>query len=238
MYSLSIVFPIFNEEIRLKKTLPILIKFLKKNKKKNIEIIFVNDGSFDSTHLIIKNFINLYSKSYNLKLIGYKKNMGKGYAIKTGILKARNDWTLICDIDFSVHPNQLLIWKKNGLITQNNVAYFGSREHKNSRIKTSKLRVALGYFFKKFIKLLFGIKLSDTQCGFKIFNKSYSKKIFKKISSYRYTFDVEITLLLEKNGIEIQELPLKWSHKDGSKISLFKDIPIMIFDLIMIKIKN
>ena len=118
------------------------------------------------------------------------------------------------------------------------LAYYGSREHKKSVIIASKYRIFLGFFFKKLIKFMFNIKLSDTQCGFKVFNKSYSKKIFKRIKSYRFAFDVELTLLLTKQNIMIKELPLKWTHKDGSKLSFFKDVPKMIIDIIFIRIRN
>jgi len=238
MLNLSIVFPVYNEEKRLKKTLPLLKKFLKENKKKNVEIIFVSDGSRDLTNSIIDKFVFINSKKFKIKLIKYRNNIGKGYAIKTGVLNSNNKWILICDIDFSVHPNQFLIWKKSGKINQNYTSYFGSREHKSSIIKASKFRVFLGFFFKKIIKILFDINLSDTQCGFKVFNKSYSKKIFGKLKSYRFAFDIELILLLKKHNISIKELPLNWSHKSGSKISLFRDIPMMLFDLITIKFRN
>ena len=238
MLNLSIVFPVYNEEKRLKKTLPLLKKFLKENKKKNVEIIFISDGSHDLTNFIIQKFVFTNSKKFKIRFIKYQNNIGKGYAIKTGVLNSKNKWILICDIDFSVHPNQFLIWKKNGQINQNYTSYFGSREHKSSKIKASKFRVFLGFFFKKIIKILFDINLSDTQCGFKVFNKSYSKKIFGKLKSYRFAFDIELILLLKKHNVLIKELPLNWSHKSGSKMSLIKDIPIMLFDLITIKFRN
>ena len=56
MYKLSIIIPLFNEQHRLSYNLTILEKFLKKKSKKDIEIIFVNDGSYDNTNEIIKNF--------------------------------------------------------------------------------------------------------------------------------------------------------------------------------------
>ena len=236
MYNLSIVLPVFNEEIRLKKTLPILEKFLKNSKKNKIELIFVSDGSTDKTNIIISNFISL--KKYRISLIKYKRNIGKGYAVKKGILKAKNQWILICDSDLSVHPNQFNKWFSNQMINSKNCGYYGSREHKNSKVEASLTRMILGFFFKRLIKLLFEINLSDTQCGFKVFHQSYAKKIFKKIKSHRFSFDVELTILLKKNKIEIIELPLKWIHKSGSKLSIFKDIPRMLFDLLKIKIKH
>ena len=235
MFNLSIVIPVFNEEVRLKKTLPILEKFLDTSKKNKIELIFVSDGSEDKTNNIINKFIN--SKKYKISLIKYKKNIGKGYAIKRGVLKAKNQWILICDIDLSVHPDQFSKWFYKQMINSKKCAYYGSREHKHSIVKASFIRVFLGFFFKRLIKFLFKINLSDTQCGFKVFHKNYSKKIFNKMKSYRFTFDVELTIILNKNKIEIIELPLKWVHKTGSKLSIFKDIPRMFFDILKIKIR-
>ena len=235
MFNLSIVIPVFNEEVRLKKTLPVLEKFLDTSKKK-IELIFVSDGSKDKTNNIINKFIN--SKKYKISLIKYKKNIGKGYAIKRGVLKAKNQWILICDIDLSVHPDQFSKWFYKKMINSKKCAYYGSREHKNSIVKASFIRVFLGFFFKRLIKFLFKINLSDTQCGFKVFHKNYSKKVFNKMKSYRFSFDVELTILLNKNKIEIIELPLKWVHKTGSKLNIFKDIPRMFFDILKIKMRH
>ena len=236
MISLSIVVPVFNEEIRLKKTLPILEKFLSSSKKNRVELIFVSDGSIDKTNSILNGFIN--TKKYKISLIQYKKNIGKGYAVKKGVLKAKNQWILICDADLSVHPNQFNKWFYKKMIFSNKHSYYGSRVHKDSKVDASLARIILGFFFKKLIKFLFKINLNDTQCGFKVFHQSYSKKIFKKMKSYRFSFDVDLTILLRKNKIEIIELPLKWIHKPGSKLNIFKDIPRMIFDILKIKIKH
>ena len=88
------------------------------------------------------------------------------------------------------------------------------------------------------MKFLFKIQIEDTQCGFKVFHKSYSTKVFKKLKSYRFAFDVEIILILRKNNIHIDELPLKWVHKEDSKLSLIKDMPIMLYDILKIKFRN
>ena len=238
MIKLSIVIPLFNEERRLKKTIPILKKFIKNNSKHKIELIFVSDGSTDKTNSIIKEFIFSKSKNFKKKIIKYNENIGKGFAVKKGVLNAKNEWILLCDADLSVHPNQFMLWYNKKNFNSKSKAYYGSREHKKSIIKASKYRVFLGFFFKRLIRLMFNIKLSDTQCGFKVFHKSYSKKIFNKITSYRFAFDVELTILLKKNGIEIKELPLKWTHEKGSKLSFITDIPRMMLDIFLIRLKQ
>ena len=238
MYNLSIIIPLYNEEKRLKKSLISLIKFIKIKPKKKIEIIFVSDGSTDSTNKIISLFIKENKKILESFLIKYAKNVGKGYAIKKGILKSKNDWILICDADMSVNPNQFNIWYQNKKIIDKNKAYFGSRRHEKSNVKSSIVRKTLGLIFILFIRILLNIKLKDSQCGFKIFHRSYALKIFKKISSFRFAFDIELTILLTKFKINIIELPLKWVHQDGSKLSLFYDIPKMIYDIFIIRLKN
>ena len=112
MLNVSIIIPLYNEEKRIKKNLPALNIFLKKNKSKKVELIFVSDGSLDNTNKIIEKYVNENSKKFKLNFIKYKKNIGKGFAVKSGVLAAKNKWILICDADLSVHPNQFITWKK------------------------------------------------------------------------------------------------------------------------------
>jgi len=232
--NISLVIPLYNEENRLKKNLKFIQNFLK---NKNIEVIFVNDGSDDNSEKIIKKFINKNKDKKFIKYISYKKNVGKGYAIKKGVLSSKKKWILICDVDMSVKPNQIDIWYKKNYIKKKNEAYFASRKHSLSKIKTSFIRKLLGVFFNFIIFLLFEIKIKDTQCGFKLFNKNYVKSIFSKINSYRFSFDVELVLLLKKKNIEIRELPVNWVHKSGSKLNIFYDMPLMLYDLLKIRFK-
>ena len=238
MYTLSIIIPLYNEEKRLKKSLKILTDFLSDKNKNKTETIFVSDGSTDYTNELINSFIIKNKKKYNLKLIKYKKNVGKGYAIKKGIMSATHEWQLICDADMSVNVNQFQKWYKKKMIKNKNVAYFGSRNHKNSKITSTIKRRYFGLIFIYILKFLFKIDVEDTQCGFKVFNKNYSSRVFKKLKSYRFVFDVEIILILWKNNVHIQELPLKWVHKKDSKLSLVKDMPIMFYDILKIKLRN
>ena len=147
MYKLSIIIPLFNEQHRLSNNLTILEKFLKKKLKKDIETIFINDGSYDNTNEIIKNFIHKNKKICKFKYIGYKNNMGKGFAVKKGILASKNYWILVCDADMSVSPEQFDIWFKNNLIKKKDEAYFGSRLHEKSNVKALFVRKIIGFLF-------------------------------------------------------------------------------------------
>ena len=232
--NLSLIIPFYNEQHRLLASLKTLNSYIVK--KKNIETIFVNDGSTDKSDLIISNFIKENKKKFKIKYIKYNKNIGKGFAIKKGILNSKKKWILICDADMSVKPNQIDKWIKKNYIKKKNIAYFGSRNHSLSIIKTSILRRFLGSLFNFVINFLFGIKIKDTQCGFKLFNRSYALNVFRKLKSYRFSFDVELVILLKENNINIRELPIEWIHKEGSKLNIIYDIPKMMIDIIKIKL--
>ena len=234
----SIIIPLYNEEVRLDYCFDIIEKFLKKNRNFFFEIIFVNDGSIDYSKKKILKFINKNKKKFlnsKIKLISYTKNMGKGYAIKRGILVSKSKWILTCDLDMSVLPEQYLTWKRKKLIKNTNCAYIASRTHKNSKIKSKFVRRRLGSTLKLILFNFFNLKISDTQCGFKVFHSSYIKKIFYKIKCYGYAFDVETVLLLNNNNIKIIELPILWIHRPGSKVNLIKDSVRFFLDLLNLK---
>jgi dolichyl-phosphate beta-glucosyltransferase len=137
----------------------------------------------------------------------------------------------------STLPDQFLIWKKKKFINNNKYAYFGSREKKNSVVQALFSRRIVGFILHLFVLALFNVKISDTQCGFKVFHSNYIKKIFKKIKMKGYVYDVEVVLALKKRGIQIVELPLTWIHKEGSKVNLISDSVRFFFDLIILKIR-
>ena len=186
--SISIVLPLFNEEQRLKSTFREIIKFSKKNKIKFKEFIFIDDGSFDNSAEMIKEFIK-DKKKLNLKLIQLNKNSGKGAAIKIGVINSKKSWILTSDIDFSVSLAELEKWLKKNFIKSSKLVYFGSRSHKDSKVKSKFYRKIAGSFLRYLISSILGIKIRDTQCGFKLYKASIAKKIFSKVRFYGYEHD-------------------------------------------------
>jgi len=238
--STSIVIPLYNEELRLNYCFKVLKRFFKKRGKSIFEIIFVNDGSTDQSRIKILKFIKKNKKklfNIKIKLVSYSKNMGKGYAVKKGILESKSKWILICDLDMSVLPEQYLIWKRKKLIKSKNCAYIASRKHRNSKIKSQFVRRRFGNILNSILLIFFNLKISDTQCGFKVFHSKYIKKIFNNIKCYDYAFDVETILRLNKNNIKIIELPVLWIHRPGSKVNLIKDSIKFFLDLLILKFR-
>ena len=237
--SLSVIFPLYNEQHRLSKLFS-EIKKQKYFKKRNIEFIFVNDGSNDKSLQMIKDFKSKNKKKINIKLISYNENKGKGFAIKKGIFLAKKNWILTMDIDLSVKFNQIEIWKNRKYFKKDINVYFGSRLLLDSRVNAKEYRKITGNIFNFILSFIFNrekLKIKDTQCGFKLYKNKIAKKIFLKSKENGYINDVEILLLLLRYKIKLSELPVIWSHKDGSKVNILIDSLVMLYHLIKLKLK-
>ena len=231
--SLSIIFPIYNEELRLKSSFNHILNFLKKKKFFKIEIIFVDDGSNDNSYVLIDKFIKDFknSKKNNKIKIGViksKNNLGKGSALKLGVNKAKYDWILTADIDMSVSLFQFSKWLEKKLINSKYFVYFGSRRHERSVVERKFYRTMLGTIMRFFISLILNIKMRDTQCGYKLYKKKVAKFIFSKLKDYGFDHDLELILLLQSKHIKIRELPVNWKHKNNGSLNIFWD-PIKMF---------
>ena len=233
--SISFVFPIYNEEKRLKFLFKNITQYEKKNNGN--EFIFVNDGSNDKSLEYILDFIKNKKKKY--KLVSYKKNMGKGYALKMGVKEAKKDWLLTLDADLSVKLTQINNWLKIYKLKYNNV-YFGSRNHPKSILEAKLYRKVIGIILNTLLKIVFKKKeyqIKDTQCGFKLYPKKIAKKIFKNIFTLNFAHDIEILIKLSKQKINVIELPVEWKHYSESKVNIITDSFKIVFSIFKIKNK-
>jgi len=230
---LSVIIPAYNEEKRLPKTLEEIDKYLRKQDY-DYEILVVNDGSKDRTVEVTKGLI---SKIKNLIVTGYKKNRGKGYAVRFGMLEAKGDYRLFTDADNSTSIDHVeKIWPefKKGFDI-----IIGSRDIKGAVLDPPQpwiRKLILGEGFKLYRKIIIGLwGIEDTQCGFKCFTKKATEKIFQKCRINRFAFDPEFLVIAKKLGYEIKEIPIYWKNDPESKVK-FKSIIKMALDLIKIRL--
>ena len=237
--SLSIIFPVYNEELRLNSSFNHIKSFLKKEKKLKIEIIFVDDGSKDNSYNLIKKFIkNLKTKNkVKLKSLKSKNNLGKGAALKLGVKNAKNDWILTTDIDMSVSLFQISGWIKKKLIDKKHSVYFGTRSHKKSIVQRNFIRKILGDIGSVLISIILNINIKDTQCGYKLYKKKLAKFAFSKLKNCGWDHDIELILLLKSKKVKIKELPVRWVHKDNSKVNILLDPIKMFIGIIVIRFR-
>lgn len=219
MTFLSVIIPVYNEQKRLHDNMLKKLNFLK-NQKYTWELIFVDDGSKDQTSQIIKKFIS-DNKKYQIKIINIKPNQGKGNAIKSGMLQAKGNFRLFSDLDDSTKMQEiprLLKYKQNFDVV------IGSRYLPDAKItkKQSLIRRLISRMGNLYIRIMLGIDIVDTQCGFKLFSAKSAEKIFSLISVKRWGFDVEALALAKKLNFRIKEVAVDWQDQEGSKVSPLK----------------
>ncbi|MDC6482348.1 glycosyltransferase [Pelagibacteraceae bacterium] len=241
--SISVVVPFYNEQNRLHFAFKNIETICRNTFFQKIEIIFVDDGSSDGSVKKIINFFKIikkknFSKNRKLKLIKLIKNRGKGFALKKGCLTAKNNWILTTDVDFSVPIIFLARWIKLNYISSQYNVYFGSRTHTKSIVKSSTHRLIIGKVFRLLISIFLGIKIKDTQCGFKLYEKLCAKKIFSKLTMYGFDHDLQIVLIAKKMNIKIRELPVIWKHINQSKLNLIKDSLKMLIGIFKLSFKK
>jgi len=229
-HRLSVVIPAYNEQDRLKITLPRLCRELQR-RFLDYEILVVDDGSSDGTARVVKEFSIANEK---LRLIRYRNNMGKGHAVRTGVLAARKDYILFCDADLST-PFREVRKLLNGLDEGYDIA-IGSRAIQESRIlkRQPLYRVLMGKIFNKIVKLLAVSGINDTQCGFKCFKAPIALDIFRDCQINGFSFDVEMLYIAQKRSFSIKEIGVLWENDIQSKVhpifhsmQMFKDLLII-----------
>ncbi len=193
---LSVIIPAYNEEKRLPKTLRSLDGYLR-NQSYDYEILVVNDGSKDRTVEAAKNLI---PQIKNLKVTGYEKNQGKGFAVRFGMGEARGDYRLFTDADNSTSIDQIeKMWPE---FEAGYDIVIGSRDIKGAVLSPPQpwlRQLILGEGFKLLRKIIVGLwSLQDTQCGFKGFKKKVIEDVLPKCKINRFAFDPEILLIAKK----------------------------------------
>ena len=230
---LSIIVPAFNESAEIHKTLKTIKTFLD-SQIFSWEIIIVDDGSNDNTTEIVEASI-LENRSFHLIK---NSHLGKGAAVRTGMLAAKGELRLMCDADLSMPVNFI-----DNFIQSYQDGFditIGSREIEGSkRFEEPHFRHIRGRIFNFWLRLLGINKFQDTQCGFKSFSAPIANFLFKQLEIVGFGFDVELMHIASKqNQIKIQELPIEWHHNLNSKVRPFRDPFLMIRDSIKIKWKS
>jgi dolichyl-phosphate beta-glucosyltransferase len=226
----SIVVPAFNEAGRIAETVRKIDAFVRQSPLA-FELIVVDDGSTDHTAEIVR---SLGAKS--LRLIRNNENHGKGYAVRQGVLAASGKYVLFTDADLSA-PIEELNKLLEIAIREGADVVIGSRNVDRRYIekRQSHLRELGGIVFNLMVRFFLGLRLRDTQCGFKLFQRQRSRRVFEEQTTSGFGFDPELLFLAKRNGLKIHEAPVRWSHAEGSKLNFLRDGVRMFFDLVRIR---
>lgn len=229
---LSVVIPAYKQEKTILGDINAVYSVLN-NLPYKFEIVVVVDGYADNTFKNAKKI-----NKDNVKIFGYEKNQGKGFAVKYGMLKARGDVIGFIDAGMDVQPAGIsilldsMVWRDADII-------IGSKLHPESkRVDYPIFRKILSWGYMVLTHALFGFNIRDTQVGLKFFRKEVVKKAFPKLLVKTFAFDVEILALANFFGFKkIYEGPVELRFNGGSSITsgnFWAVIFLMLWDTIAV----
>jgi glycosyltransferase involved in cell wall biosynthesis len=220
--SLSIIVPAYNEGARLGKSLRAIGTYLN-DYPAETELIVVDDGSTDGTADAAREQLAA-AKNVRTSVISYQSNLGKGRAVRLGLMASRCDIALFTDADLSTpitETPKLIDPIERG---ECDLA-FGSRAIDPSLIGIHQpwRREQGGRVFNLTVRLATGLPFWDTQCGFKAFRMSACRPIIEGATIDRFGFDVELLYVAHRAGLRLSEVPVRWDHAEGSKVNPARD---------------
>lgn len=235
--SLSLILPFYKELPRLEQTLSAIMAFKEAEKELQLEVLFVNDGSPDTSADFIKQWIKEKQIDY-IHVIGYEKNQGKGNAVKVGMLAAKNRLLLMSDTDLST---PLAEWRKlKAAIDAGAAVACGSRALQDSFIGKQPPwhRRILSRLFNILVYLAGVRNFNDTQCGFKMFTAEAAQAIFSRMRTKRFAFDVELIVMARDLGYRVEEIAVHWDYSGHSTVKVFSSGSRMLYDITKLAIRR
>jgi dolichyl-phosphate beta-glucosyltransferase len=184
-----------------------------------VEVLVVSDGSTDSTRQIAEELFATLPPHMTGRVIEYFPNRGKGYAIVQGMQAAQGDRILFMDADYAVPLGDLA--KAEAALDQGYDIAIGSRALDDTVLieRQSFLRERLSKLFGFIQRNWLGLKVMDTQCGFKLFTARSAKAIFSQVKLTSVIFDGEVLWLAKRLGFRVREFPVQWTHDQDSRIT-------------------
>lgn len=228
---LAVIIPAYNEEARIGPTLARLAEYFA-TYPHSYRVVVVSDGSTDSTNQLVEEFAQSHP---HFALLAYQPNHGKGLAVRKGMLEIDAEWLLFSDADLAAPIEELA--KLESAAADAPIA-IGSRPLKDSKLEIRQpwYREMLGRAFNKAVQLMAVRGIDDTQCGFKLFRGDVARDVFRRCKLDGFGFDFESLIIARDLGYKIAEVPIRWSHQEGSKVVLLRDGPRMLADLVKLRL--
>lgn len=202
---ITVIIPTYNEE----QTIREIVKRVKATGLID-EIIIVDDGSQDSTRIILSDL----SKSSQVRVFYHEKNQGKGAAVRTGIQKASNDVIIIQDADLEYDPRDyaaLFRPLEEGIAD----VVYGSRFLGGARRPILFWNMVANKILTLVTNVLYNNILTDMETGYKVFRKAVVLDI--PLHARGFEFEPEFTAKILKRKVRIFEVPITFNPRDYSE---------------------
>lgn len=225
----SVVIPAHNEEHRIEATLVDIASVLP-----SADIIVVLNGCTDKTHDVVSAVRERYK---NIRIIEIEAAVGKGGAIRSGILASSADVVAYVDADGATTGKEL---ERLISLLGDYDAVIGSRWIEGASIyrKQPLLRRILSRGFNALTRVLFGLPFTDTQCGAKVFAGDILRSAMERVETSSLAVDVDILYALHGSGARMREVPTEWSDMQGSKVHPVTSSARMLASLLRLRMRD
>jgi glycosyltransferase involved in cell wall biosynthesis len=225
---ISVVVPVFNEELTIGNVIERLAAVAKKTGFKH-EIIVVDDCSADKSLE--------FSKRLGVRVFSLTRHMGKGYALRAGFAKAKGEIITTIDSDGSHRPEELprlltpILQKKADLV-------IGSRYLSQKSVASKRLNAVGVRLFNFLIKILTRAEFSDSQSGYRVMRTSVLRNM--RLESSGYEIESEMLVKTVRQGFKVMEVPISFEQRTygTSRLDPMADGFKILFSIMMACIKD
>lgn len=226
----SVCIPMYNESAVIEKNAKALYSYMS-SAFDSWEVVCTDDGSTDGCAQKLESLA-----LPNFRVISYRPNQGKGYAVKTAMLEATGEVRIFTDTDLAYGTD--IIGRIAKMFCENPDCdiIIGSRNlNKSGYEGYTFLRRIVSKTYIKLLQLIGGFGYTDSQCGIKGFRDSAAKKIFPLMETRRWAFDFEALLIAGRFKMKIKEIPVVILNHGESKMNILSDSVKMFRDLLKIR---
>ncbi len=229
----SVVIPALNEEARLPAYLREIAAYFDR-RGEPYEVIVVDDGSRDGTSAQAREIERAHPA---IRMKRFEDNHGKGFAVRVGMAMARGDLRLMADADGATPIAE--VKRLEAAIERGADLAVGSRALRDPSVarRVRPHRQVVGNVFNLIVRGLGVWDVTDTQCGFKLFRGAVAADLFGALRTEGFGFDVELLLLAQRRGYRIAEVPINWTDQPGSRVSVLKEGPRMLAQVIAARLR-
>ena len=231
---LSIIVPAYNEEARIGKMLEAYLPFFVDRYGQDVEFVVVVNGTTDSTDSIVRSLSDNYP---SLACIVEPAHVGTGGAVMLGFSNAKGALVGFVDADGATPPAAF-----QDLVDSigDAGAIIASRWRRDSVVsprQPASRRIA-SRIFNVLVRVLFGLAITDTQCGAKLFRRDLIVRIMPLLGITRWAFDVDLLYQVRKSGSPIKEISTTWHDVKGSKLDVGKASLEMFMSLVRLRLMH
>jgi dolichyl-phosphate beta-glucosyltransferase len=237
LMKLSIVIPAFNECGKIGRDVESACEFLLKNSFDG-EVIVADDGSGDATADEAQKAGDKYNSRIRINVIRNPHRRGKGYAVRSGIIQSTGDYVMFADSGSCVPPDNILRGLELLKTGKYDIAHGSRRLAGTHLVKDQGLyrhicSVIFHWFVIRMMKL--PPRLTDTQCGFKIYRGDVARLLYGQCVTDGFMFDIEIIRRAINRNYRIAEFPIDWTCDPDSRLSPAKSFWRILSELLKIR---